>query len=256
VSTTEELLGRKSSGSDLENREYGPGNPSRWLRGSLYPQKLTLTSPTSFSRSIGIVRSRTQATKQSNYYFASIRQHIKSRRNAISRKDGILYSVVVGYWDPLCGLVVRVLGYRSGGPGSIPRTTKKKGSGSGTGFTQPHEYNWGATWEKNSGSCLENRELGRRDPSRWPRGTLYPQKLAITSTTSGGLSVGIVLSRTQAMEFSFSGGLDVCAGPQTEACSHLMHTVVGTSILIAYLACVSSRTSFHHEVVFQLVQRD
>jgi hypothetical protein len=27
--------------------------------------------------------------------------------------------------DRLCGLVVRVLGYRSGGPGSIPGTTKK-----------------------------------------------------------------------------------------------------------------------------------
>jgi hypothetical protein len=27
---------------------------------------------------------------------------------------------------PLCGLVVRVLGYRSGGPGSIPGTTRKK----------------------------------------------------------------------------------------------------------------------------------
>jgi hypothetical protein len=26
----------------------------------------------------------------------------------------------------LCGLVVRVLGYRSGGPGSIPDTTRKK----------------------------------------------------------------------------------------------------------------------------------
>jgi hypothetical protein len=28
--------------------------------------------------------------------------------------------------DRLCGLVVRVIGYRSGGPGSIPGTTKKK----------------------------------------------------------------------------------------------------------------------------------
>jgi hypothetical protein len=28
--------------------------------------------------------------------------------------------------DRLCGLVVRVLGYRSGDPGSIPGTTKKK----------------------------------------------------------------------------------------------------------------------------------
>jgi hypothetical protein len=43
--------------------------------------------------------------------------------------------------DRLCGLVVRVLGYRSGGPGSIPGTTKKKSNGSGTGSTQPREYN-------------------------------------------------------------------------------------------------------------------
>jgi hypothetical protein len=51
--------------------------------------------------------------------------------------------------------------------------------------------------------CLENKEYGRRDPSRWPRGTLYPQKLAITSSTSGGRSVGIARARTQTMEFSF-----------------------------------------------------
>jgi hypothetical protein len=31
--------------------------------------------------------------------------------------------------DRLCGLVVRVLGYRSGGPGSIPGTTRKKSGG-------------------------------------------------------------------------------------------------------------------------------
>jgi hypothetical protein len=37
--------------------------------------------------------------------------------------------------DRLCGLVVRVLGYRSGGPGSIPGHYKKKSSGSGTGST-------------------------------------------------------------------------------------------------------------------------
>jgi hypothetical protein len=43
--------------------------------------------------------------------------------------------------DRLCGLVVRVLGYRSGDPVSIPGTTRKKnGSGSGTGSTQPREY--------------------------------------------------------------------------------------------------------------------
>jgi hypothetical protein len=30
------------------------------------------------------------------------------------------------HFDRLCGLVVRVLGYRSGGPSSIPGTTKEK----------------------------------------------------------------------------------------------------------------------------------
>jgi hypothetical protein len=48
--------------------------------------------------------------------------------------------------DRLCGLVVRVLSYRSGGPGSIPGTTSKKNGGSGTVSTQIREYNWGATW--------------------------------------------------------------------------------------------------------------
>jgi hypothetical protein len=60
---------------------------------------------------------------------------------------------------------------------------------------------------KSSGSGLESREYGRRDPSRWSRGTLYPQKLALTSTTSGGRSVGIVRSQTQATEFSLGSNM-------------------------------------------------
>jgi hypothetical protein len=54
---------------------------------------------------------------------------------------------------------------------------------------------------KNSGCGLENRDYGRRDSSRWQLGTLYPQQLTLTSSTSGGRSVGILRSRTQAMEF-------------------------------------------------------
>jgi hypothetical protein len=50
-------------------------------------------------------------------------------------------------------------------------------------------------------SGLENREYGRGDPLRWPRDTLYPQKLALTSPTSGGSSVGIVRLRAKATEF-------------------------------------------------------
>jgi hypothetical protein len=65
VSTIEELLETKSSGFGLESRDYGRRDPSRWPRGILYPQKLTLTSSTSGCRSIGIVRSRTKTTDHS-----------------------------------------------------------------------------------------------------------------------------------------------------------------------------------------------
>jgi hypothetical protein len=50
VSTTEELPGRKSSGSGLEIREYGRRDPSRWPRGTLYPQKVG----TNRGRSVGL----------------------------------------------------------------------------------------------------------------------------------------------------------------------------------------------------------
>jgi hypothetical protein len=63
VSTAEELLGRKCSDSSLESREYGRRNPSCWPRGTLCTQKLSLTSPTSGCRSVGIVRSRIQDTE-------------------------------------------------------------------------------------------------------------------------------------------------------------------------------------------------
>jgi hypothetical protein len=43
----------------------------------------------------------------------------------------------------------------------------------------------------------------RGNPLCWARDSLYPQKLALTSPTSGGRSVGIFRSRTKATEFSF-----------------------------------------------------
>jgi hypothetical protein len=43
--------------------------------------------------------------------------------------------------DRLCGLVVRVNGYRRTGPGSNPRTTTFSEKRSGTGSTQSREYN-------------------------------------------------------------------------------------------------------------------
>jgi hypothetical protein len=41
---------------------------------------------------------------------------------------------------------------------------------------------------KSSSSCLGNRDYGRRDPQRWPRDNLYPQKLALTLPTCGRYS--------------------------------------------------------------------
>jgi hypothetical protein len=63
VSTIEELLGRKSSGSGLEIRDYSRRDPVCWSPNTLFRQKLALTSPTSGGRPVGIVRSRTKATE-------------------------------------------------------------------------------------------------------------------------------------------------------------------------------------------------
>jgi hypothetical protein len=69
-----------------------------------------------------------------------------TRRTQVKQmeQEPCVFLVFVLLWllnDRLCGLVVRVLGYRYGGPVSIHGTTRKKSSGSGTGSTQPREYN-------------------------------------------------------------------------------------------------------------------
>jgi hypothetical protein len=50
---------------------------------------------------------------------------------------------------------------------------------------------------KGAAPVLKTDINGRRYPLRLPRDSLYPQKLAITSPTSGGRSVGIVRLRTE-----------------------------------------------------------
>jgi hypothetical protein len=62
VNTIEELRGRNNSGSGLEIWEYGHSDLSRWPC-TLYLQKLALTSLTSGSHLVGIVRSRSEATE-------------------------------------------------------------------------------------------------------------------------------------------------------------------------------------------------
>jgi hypothetical protein len=102
------------------------------------------------------------------------------------------FSKTKNYCSSWSGLVVRIPGYRSRGPGFD---------------TQRYQIFWEVVglergplslvriieelleW-KSSGFGKENRINGRRDPLRWPRDTLYPQKLALTSPTSGGRSIG------------------------------------------------------------------
>jgi hypothetical protein len=106
-------------------------------------------------------------------------------------------------YDRLCGLMVRVPGYRSRGPGFGSRLYQIFWEVVGLERVQ---LSLVSTIEEllgrnNCGSGLENREYGRGDPLRWPRDTLYPQKLTPTSPTCGGRSVGIVRLRTKATEF-------------------------------------------------------
>jgi hypothetical protein len=68
MSTIEELLVRYSSGSSLEIRGYGRGDSPRRPHSTLYPQKLTLTLPTSCGRFVCIVHLLTKAMEFSFLY--------------------------------------------------------------------------------------------------------------------------------------------------------------------------------------------
>jgi hypothetical protein len=117
----------------------------------------------------------------------------------------IIYKYIYCTFDRLCDLVVRVSGYRPRGPVSDSRhyqifwevVALERGPLS---LVSKIEELLG---RNSSGSGLEIREYGRGDPLRWPRDTLYPQKLTLTSRTSGGLSVGIVCLRTKATGIFF-----------------------------------------------------
>jgi hypothetical protein len=65
VTKTQELFGNNSSGSGLENREYGRRDSLRWPHDNLYPQKLALTSLTRGGWSVCIVLLRTKAMELS-----------------------------------------------------------------------------------------------------------------------------------------------------------------------------------------------
>jgi hypothetical protein len=112
----------------------------------------------------------------------------------------MVYSLFIGLWPlfqfphhihrrcpPLC--VVSVPGYRSRGPGSIPGATRFSEkwwvwNGGPLNFVSTIEE-LRVLGRKSSGSGLENREYSCRDSSHWLRITLYPQKFALASLSSG-----------------------------------------------------------------------
>jgi hypothetical protein len=116
--------------------------------------------------------------------------------------------------DRLCGLVVRVLGNRSGGLGSIPGTTRKvvgleRGPLSLVSITEELlDRKVAAPVYKTENTAVGVRCADHVAPS-------IRKKLEITSPTSGGRSVGIVRSRTQTMEFRFFSLCDIARGKET-----------------------------------------
>jgi len=52
---------------------------------------------------------------------------------------------------------------------------------------------------------------------------LYPQKLALTSPTGGGRSVGIVRSRTKATEFCHAYYMKIVASIDLFCCLYFIH---------------------------------
>jgi hypothetical protein len=107
--------------------------------------------------------------------------------------------------DRLCGLVVRVPGYRSRGPGFDSRlyhifwevVELERGSLSLVRITDE-------LLERKVAAPVQKTEINSRGDSLcWPRDTLYALKLALTSPTSGGRSVDIIHWRTKAPEFFF-----------------------------------------------------
>jgi hypothetical protein len=112
------------------------------------------------------------------FLFQQIEYFIKHGPNTTSNSSSIVAWVFV------------VVGWIFAGGGGVTYTYRAR---------LFHKYHFSLLSLYNCG--IERREYGRRVQSLWPRGTLYLQKFSLTLPTSGGRSVGIVRSRTQATEY-------------------------------------------------------
>jgi hypothetical protein len=122
--------------------------------------------------------------------------------NNILRIFLLLKSVFV-VLNRLYGLVVRVPGYRSRGPGFDSRCYQVFWEVVGLELVPLSlvKINKELLERKVAAPVYKTEINGRGESLRWPRDTLYPLKLALTSPRRGGRSVGIVRWRTKATEF-------------------------------------------------------
>jgi hypothetical protein len=114
--------------------------------------------------------------------------------------------------DRICGLVVRVPGYRSRGPEFDSRRYQIFWAvvGLERGPLSLVRINEEFLERKVAAPVQKTEIKGRGDSLRWPRDTLYPLKMALTSPTSGDPSVGIVLAcgpKPRSMFFVFNSAL-------------------------------------------------
>jgi hypothetical protein len=150
------------------------------------------------------------------------------------------------YWDRLCGLVVRVPGYRSRGPGFESRRHQifweivglERGPLSLMRITE-------GLLERITAAPVWKTEINSRgDSLRWPRDTFYPLKLALSSPTSGGRSVDIVRCQTEAPELKKSKD-----GTQTRWLTifmHLVRIIVNRNITILAETTRTNPTAIYH----------
>jgi hypothetical protein len=210
VSTIEELLIRRSSGSGRESREYGRGDSLLCPRNT-YPHKLALTSSKSGRRSAGIVRS---------HWVRSL--VLGGRWNVLWWRNQYLLE------EQLILMNRRVGAFVTQSFCFLKRTER---------------FTCCLVWMGNLFSCMKwllFLFLVSYKPSHmqfvfsnllkiWILKFFY----AILSSTSAILSVGIVRSRTEATEFKFSYIICVCT-------RHVSANICHLHILVFLFACVCS----------------